>query len=343
MTATTAAPPAAKPRKQSPQLSPQGSSKLAALLLSPTFIVLGLVILYPLISALRESLYQRGEQLDESGFVIEGDIFVGVENYSAVFQGEVADRFWNAFVNTSLFTIISVIFEIIIGVAMALVMHHALRGRGLVRASILVPWAVPTAVSALLWRWIFQTDGVANAILNAEVLWTAEGWQAFWAVVIADTWKTAPFIGLLVLAGLQVIPGEVYEAARVDGANAWMTFWRITLPLVKPALLVAVLFRVLDVLRMFDLPYVMIGPDKRSVETLSMLAFREATNLRYGPAAAYATLLFIFVVIVAFVFVKLLGADVIGEARTRKKTAKDLRLERAKLATTAPITTGGSR
>jgi multiple sugar transport system permease protein len=341
VTTTAPAPPAgeAKPRKTSPQVSPQGSGKLAALLLSPTFIVLGLVIAYPLISALRESLYRREEGLDESGFVVEGERFVGIDNYTAIFQGEVGDRFWNAFVNTSLFTVVSVAIEIVIGVAMALVMHHALRGRGLVRASILVPWAIPTAVSAILWQWIFQADGVANAVLNQQVLWTAEGAQAFWAVVIADTWKTAPFIGLLTLAGLQIISNDVYEAARVDGASAWLTFWRITLPLVKPALLVAVLFRTLDVLRMFDLPYVMIGARKQSVETLSMLAQDEATNLRYGPAAAYATVLFVYVVIVAFVFVKLLGADVVGEARTRRKEDKD-RAARAPKPAPAPAQSG---
>jgi multiple sugar transport system permease protein len=125
-----------------------------------------------------------------------------------------------------------------------------------------------------------------------------------------------------VLAGLQMIPTEVYEAARVDGADAWTRFWRITLPLVKPALLVAVLFRVMDVLRIFDLPYVLIGPRKSSVETLSMLAVDDANQLRYGPAAAYATILFVYVAIVAYIFVKLLGADLIGEARERGKEGR---------------------
>jgi multiple sugar transport system permease protein len=337
--APTAGPP--KTRNQSPQTSPQGSGKLAALLLAPTFIVLGLVIAYPLISALRESLYQRGEQIDENGFVIQGDNFVGVKNYSAIFQGDAADRFWNAFGNTSLFTLFSVSIEIVIGVSMALIMHHALRGKGLVRASILVPWAIPTAVSALLWRWIFQTDGIANAVLNQQILWTAEGQQSFWAVVIADTWKTAPFIGLLTLAGLQIISGEVYEAAKVDGANAWRTFWQITLPLVKPALLVAVLFRVLDVLRMFDLPYVMIGARKHSVETLSMLAFDEAGNVRYGPAAAYATVLFVYVVVIALVFVKLLGADILGEAKAKRKAVKE-RVVRTTLPAAVVISSSGA-
>jgi len=321
-TTTTTAPPTPPESRQRRRNSQREEGRLAALLLSPTFIVLGLVILYPLLAALRESLFERGQQLDADGFVTEGEQFVGLDHYLAIFQGETGTRFWNAFWNTTFFTVVTVAIEVVIGVAMALVMHHTLRGRGLVRASILVPWAVPTAVSALLWRWIFQADGVANEILGQQILWTTEGFHAKLAVIIADTWKTAPFIGLLVLAGLQIIPNELYEAARVDGASAWRQFFQITLPLVKPALLVAVLFRLLDVLRMFDLPFVLIGNQKRSVETLSMLAWDEASNLRYGAAAAYATLLFLYVALIAFVFVKLLGADVIGEARSRYRVAK---------------------
>ncbi|ONI80457.1 sugar ABC transporter permease [Saccharothrix sp. ALI-22-I] len=294
-----------------------GAGRLAVALLSPTFVVLALVVGYPLVAALRESVFREGTDLDESGFVVEGARFVGVDNYASVFAGESAVRFWNAFSNTTVFTVITVSLEVVIGVGMALVMHHALCWRGVVRASILVPWAVPTAVSALLWRWIFQADGVANSIIGQQVLWTTEGWQAKFAIILADVWKTAPFVGLLVLAGLQIIPNDVYEAARVDGASPWRQFWRITLPLVKPALLVAVLFRVLDALRMFDLPYVLIGPRKASAETLSMLAFEEAASLRFGPAAAYATLLFVYVAVTALVFVRLLGADVIGAARER--------------------------
>ncbi|MDQ2584119.1 carbohydrate ABC transporter permease [Saccharothrix yanglingensis] len=296
-----------------------GAGRLAAALLSPTFVVLGLVVGYPLVAALRESVFREGSDLDESGFVVEGTQFVGLDNYLSIFAGESATRFWNAFGNTTLFTVVTVALEVLIGVGMALVMHHAIRFRGVVRASILVPWAVPTAVSALLWKWIFQADGVANAVIGQQILWTTEGWQAKFAVVLADVWKTAPFVGLLVLAGLQIIPNDVYEAARVDGASPWRQFWRITLPLVKPALLVAVLFRVLDALRMFDLPFVLIGQRKESVETLSMVAFDEASSLRFGPAAAYATVLFLYVAITALVFVRLLGADVIGAARERAR------------------------
>jgi multiple sugar transport system permease protein len=308
--------PAEKPKRQ--QRFDEGTGRLAAILLSPTLIVLALVVLFPIISALRESLFQSGQHLDANGFVVQGSQWVGLKNYADIFRGDTGHRFWNAFYNTTFFTVVCVILETVLGVAMALVMAKAFKGRGIVRASILVPWAIPTVISALLWKWIFQADGIANTLIGTQVLWSTEGWQSKFSVIIADTWKTAPFIGLLVLAGLQTIPAEVYEAAKVDGANAWKTFTRITLPLVKPALLVAVLFRILDTLRIFDLPFVLIGPHKDSVETLSMLAFDEANNVRYGPAAAYATVLFLYVAVVAYMFVKILGADVIGEARAKK-------------------------
>jgi trehalose/maltose transport system permease protein len=296
----------------------EGTARLAAVLLSPTLIVLALVVLYPIVSALRESLYTSGTKLDASGFVVKGSTFVGLDNYAAIFKGDTGHRFWTAFYNTTFFTVTCVVLETVLGVAMALIMHKAFKGRSIVRASILVPWAIPTVVSALLWKWIFQADGIANNILGTEILWSTDGWQAKLSVIVADTWKTAPFIGLLVLAGLQTIPAEVYEAAKVDGASVLQTFRRITLPLVRPALLVAVLFRILDTLRIFDLPFVLVGPHKGSVETLSMLGYDEAFNTRYGPAAAYATVLFLYVAAVAYVFVKLLGADVIGEARAKK-------------------------
>lgn len=294
----------------------KATGRLAGMLVSPTLLVLGLVVAYPLIAALRQSFYTQGEGLDANGFVIQGDQFVGLRNYTEMFTGETAQRFWNALWNTSYFTVTTVALETVLGMGMALIMHKAFRGRGLVRASVLVPWAIPTAVSALLWRWIFDSNGVANALLGKQVLWSADGSQAQLAVIIAEVWKTAPFVGLLTLAGLQIIPQELYEAAKVDGAGPWRRFVSITLPLVKPALLVAVLFRMLDALRMFDLPYILIGQQKSSVETLSMLAFQEATNVRYGPAAAYATIIFLYIAVIALVFVKLLGADVIGEARS---------------------------
>ncbi|GAB3280269.1 sugar ABC transporter permease [Actinocorallia lasiicapitis] len=299
-----------------------GSRRFALLLLSPTFLVLALVVGYPVLAGFRESLYAKSDGLTADGFVKEGSEFVGLKNYTALFSGDRGDAFLNAFWNTTFFTITTVLLETVIGICLALIMHQALRGRAIIRASVLVPWAVPTAMSGLLWRWIFQPDGIANTLLGHQILWTADGFQSKIAVIIAEVWKTSPFIGLLVLAGLQVIPKEVYEAASVDGATALQKFWRITLPLVKPALMVAVLFRLMDALRMFDLPYVLIGGHKDSVETLSMLAWDEAGNLRYGVGTAYATVLFVYIAVIAYVFVKILGADVIGTARENRKARK---------------------
>lgn len=304
-------------------------SRLAAILVSPTVLVLVLVIGYPILAALIDSTFGTKGLDPETGFVSETAPFVGAQNY---IDALTSPRFWNAFYNTSFFTVTSVAFETAIGVAMALIMQRAIRGRGIVRAAILVPWAIPTVVSAILWRWIFNTDGIANTILGQQILWTADGFAAQVTVIVADVWKTAPFIGLLVLAGLQIIPEEVYEAARVDGAGAWRRFAMITLPLVKPALLVAVLFRLLDALRMFDLPYVLIGPRKQSVETLSMIAQDGAVNLRYGAAAAIAVLLFIYVFAVAFVFVNFLGADVFSDDGDADGKTRHPRRQRVKFS-----------
>jgi multiple sugar transport system permease protein len=318
MTTTTASPAGAQSGTPQPAGSRRrgertaGEGRMAAMLLSPTLLVLALVIAYPLISAIHQSLFRAESGLDADGFVAEGETFVGLANYADLFVGESGRRFLNAFGNTTFFTVTTVLLETILGLALALAMNRAFKGRSFLRASILVPWAVPTAVSGLLWRWIFQSDGIANTLLGSEILWTAEGNASKVAVIIAEVWKTAPFIGLLVLAGMQIIPEEVYEAAKIDGAGWWRQLGSITLPLVKPTLLVAVLFRMLDALRMFDLPFVLIGPGKESVETLSILAWDESNQLRYGSASAFAVVLFLYVAAVAIVFVKVLGADVTG-------------------------------
>jgi len=308
-----------------------GQGRLAWMLLAPTLLVIILVAGIPVIMSIRESFFQTNSGVDpNTGMVAGGEQFVGLQNFTDVFSGQndvtgsygTMDRFWNAFLNTTFFTIVCVLLETVLGVIMAIIMSKAFTGRGVVRAGILVPWAIPTIVSALMWKLIFDEAGVANRILGTQVLWLADSGASFWAIVIADVWKTAPFIGLLTLAGLQTIPAEVYEAAKVDGASTWQQFVRITLPMVKPTLVVAVLFRTLDTLRMFDLPYGMIGPGKYRVETLSIFSYQEATQTRYGPAAAYAIVLFIYVLLVAFLFVKLLGADVIGDSGMPKKKKK---------------------
>ncbi|HLL62173.1 MAG TPA: sugar ABC transporter permease [Propionibacteriaceae bacterium] len=308
-----------------------GQGRLAWILLAPTLLVIIVVAGIPVLMSIRESVFQTSRGVDPTtGLIAGGESFVGLKNFTDIFAGQnqvtgsfgTMDRFWNAFWNTTAITVVCVILETILGVAMALIMAKAFRGRGVVRAGILVPWAIPTIVSALMWKLIFDEAGVMNRILGTQILWLADSGASFWAIVIADVWKTAPFIGLLTLAGLQTIPAEVYEAAKVDGATAWQAFIRITLPMVKPTLVVAVLFRTLDTMRMFDLPYGMIGPGKYRVETLSIFSYQEATQERYGPAAAYAIVLFLYVMLVAFLFVKLLGADVIGDSAPKKKKKK---------------------
>ena len=297
--------------------SSKAQARLAWILISPTVLVLTIVILIPIAQSLYQSLFGR-PRLEDNGFFSTIEPFVGLKNYTDIFSSA-GERFWVAFYNTTLFGVVTVVLETILGVAMALIMHKAMKGRGIVRASILVPWAIPTAVSAILWSWIFNQNGVANAILGRHVMWASGDLSAKAAIIIADVWKTAPYIGLLTLAGLQLIPDEVYEAAKIDGASAWKRFTSITLPLVKPALVVAVVFRALDALRMFDLPYILIGPRKGSVETLSMLVQDESSNSRYGSAAAYALILFLYVFVFAVAFLKITNTDISGNDEARRK------------------------
>ena len=297
--------------------SSKAQARLAWILISPTVLVLTIVILIPIAQSLYQSLFGR-PRLEDNGFFSTIEPFVGLKNYTDIFSSA-GERFWVAFYNTTLFGVVTVVLETVLGVAMALIMHKAMKGRGIVRASILVPWAIPTAVSAILWGWIFNQNGVANAILGRHVMWASGDLSAKAAIIIADVWKTAPYIGLLTLAGLQLIPDEVYEAAKIDGASAWKRFTSITLPLVKPALVVAVVFRALDALRMFDLPYILIGPRKGSVETLSMLVQDESSNSRYGSAAAYALILFLYVFVFAVAFLKITNTDLSGNDEARRK------------------------
>jgi len=336
--------PATTKRKKNPLSDGQGT--LAMLLISPTMAVILFVVGIPILMSVRESLFRRNEGVDPAtGMIAQGETFVGLQNFTDIFTNPqlvpgawgTIDRLLNSFANITFFTVVCVIIETVLGVAMALIMAKAFKGQGLVRAAILVPWAIPTFVSAKMWALIFDADGVMNKILGMQILWLADGPASMLAIIIADVWKTAPFIGLLTLAGLQTIPAEVYEAAKVDGASAWQQFTRITLPMVKPALVVAVLFRTLDTMRMFDLPAGMIGFGKYYVETVSTLAYIENNNLRYGPAAAYSIILFLYIVFVAFVFVKVLGADVVGDDEVKAISAQRKRQkEMAKAANAKP-------
>ncbi|MFC5929084.1 carbohydrate ABC transporter permease [Cryobacterium melibiosiphilum] len=298
------------------------------MLIAPAIIILGIVIVYPVINAIIMS-FQADAGLDpETGLFTEGG-FAGFSNYTgwllqqcggpngttvACSPGTLGAQFWEAFGTTFYFTIVTVALETVIGFWMALIMSRAFRGRSLLRASVLVPWAIPTAVTAKLWFFIFAFQGVINAVFNTDVLWTGSEGPARWAIIIADVWKTTPFMALLILAGLQIIPGDVYEAAKMDGASTWQRFRHITLPLVRPALMVAILFRVLDALRMYDLPQIMTG-GANGTTTLSILVV-EQIRQGFNAAAALSTITFLIIFIVAFIFVRFLGANAVDAATT---------------------------
>jgi multiple sugar transport system permease protein len=304
--ATETVRPARVRRRGGPARTSEGAradARLALRLLIPAGIVLVVIIAYPVVRAIWLSLYSDAR--------FGTSVFVGFRNYIRAFVGTGADTFWPAFWFTTLLTLITMAFELVIGFSMALIMNKAFRGRGLVRASVLVPWAIPTAVSAQLWLWNFNPNGVVNAVFHTNIIWTGSHWPSFWAIVIADVWKTAPFIALLVLAGLQIIPSEVYEAARVDGATAIQSFWRITLPLVKSAVIVAVLFRMLDVLRIFDLPFIMTNGANQT-ETLSTIAYKESIqNLHPSYGSTLSTITFFYIVLAVFLVNLLARADIV--------------------------------
>jgi multiple sugar transport system permease protein len=304
-------------------------NRLGLYLIAPSIIVLLIVIGYPVVRAVVMS-FQKDAGLDPAtGLFVEGG-FAGFSNYTHwLFEqcgdvkcppGTLGSQFWESFWTTVFFTVATVVIEVCLGMWMALVMSRAFKGRGLLRASVLVPWSIPTAVTAKLWFFIFAFEGIANRLLGAEILWTGSEWPARFAVIVADVWKTTPFIALLILAGLQIIPEDVYEAAKVDGATRWQRFTRITLPLVKPALMVAVLFRVLDVLRIFDLPYILTG-GANNTSTLSILVVNQIRQ-GFNSAAALSTITFVFIFLVAFVFVRVLGANVVQTTQSQQKGAR---------------------
>lgn len=306
----------------------------AALLITPALLTLAVVIGYPVIRAIMLS-FQGNRRLDpETGTFVEGG-FAGLENYlywitnrcmspsgevTVCPPGVIATDFWPAVKITIFFAVTTVLLETILGIMMALIMNGDYRGRGLVRAAVLIPWAIPTAVTAKLWQFMFAPQGIVNSVLNQQIHWTTDPWAARLAVIIADVWKTAPFMALLILAGLQMIPKDVYEAARIDGASRWQTFIHITLPLVKPALMVAILFRTLDALRMYDLPVIMIsGSSNSPTATISQLVVEDMRQGNFNSASAMSTLIFLLIFAVAFILIKFLGADIAGGTGMEKR------------------------
>ncbi|HXN55329.1 MAG TPA: sugar ABC transporter permease [Myxococcales bacterium] len=274
------------------------SDEKAALFVAPAVAVLGAVAVVPVLAAVWLSLHR-------SIVIFHEQRFIGLGNYRFLLEDA---RFWSALRTTAYFTAVAVSVELVLGLLVALLL---VRGHGLLRAAVLIPWAVPTAVSARLWAWLFNADYGALHRLLPSVDWLGSPTAALHAAILVDVWKTTPFVALLLLAGLQSIPSEVLRAARVDGASPARAFFSITLPLLRPSILLALLFRSLDAFRVFDAIYVLTeGGPGNTTETLSIYAFKtlmRSGDFGYGSALAVAT--FLCVVAISLCFFRVLGRE----------------------------------
>jgi multiple sugar transport system permease protein len=276
--------------------------RLGWMLCAPAVLAMLLVTAYPIIYALALSL----QNLDLR-FPNEGG-WVGLDNYKTVLTSSL---WWTDLFNTAFITVITVTVELVLGMAIAMVMYRAIFGRGAIRAGVLIPYGIVTVVAAFSWQFAFDpaTGFVNNLPLIADdKAWFGDRFSAFAVIIMAEIWKTTPFMALLLLAGLTTIDDGLYEAAKVDGASAWQRFWRITLPLMKPAILVALLFRTLDSFRVFDTIFIMTR-GAQDTESVSILGYNQLiSRLNLGLGSAVSVLIFICVLAIAFVFVRVLGA-----------------------------------
>ncbi len=291
-------------------------ARIAWGLVLPALLTILLVALFPLLWTFWESLH-----LHDLRMPWLGKPFVGADNYVEALRDP---RFWSALGHTAFFAVASVGLELIFGLWLALALNRAFRGRGLVRAAVLVPWAIPTVVSALLWRFMFEgQSGIVNSLLvdlgliGQPVVWFIHPAAAWVPVILADVWKTTPFVALLLLAGLQNIDASLYEAARIDGASVWRQFRHVTLPLLKPAILVALIFRTLDAFRVFDLIYALTGGGPgTSTEPIALYTFNALLqNLQFGYGSALSVIVFAITFCLALLYIRLLGADLTGAKR----------------------------
>jgi multiple sugar transport system permease protein len=275
--------------------------RLGWLLCSPAVIAMLLVTAYPIGYAVVLSLQHLDLRFPEEGG------FAGLSNYETVLTSSL---WWTDVFNTLFITVISVSIELVLGMAIALVMHRAIFGRGIVRTSVLIPYGIVTVVAAFSWQFAFAPDtGFVNhlPLIADDKAWFGDRFSAFAVIIMAEVWKTTPFMALLLLAGLTTIDTGLYEAAKIDGANARQRFFKITLPLIKPAILVALLFRTLDSFRVFDTIFIMTR-GAQDTESVSILGYNQLIGrLNLGLGSAVSVLIFICVLIIAFLFVRLLG------------------------------------
>jgi len=294
----------------------RADARLGLLLAAPAMVTILVIAVIPLAQTIQDSLFQISLKFENAPRP-----FVGLNNYRSVLGDE---SWFNALGVTGLIAGASVAAELVLGMLIALLINRSFRGRGLVRASVLVPWALTTVVSAKMWAWIYDGRyGVANDLLmrlhviDQPIIFLVRPEVTIWAMVAAEIWKTTPFMALLLLAGLQLIPHDLFEAAALDGASRWQAYWRVTLPLLKPTILVALLFRTIDAVRMFDLPRVLTngGPGK-STETVVLYTYNTFfTSLNFGYGSTLAVVIFLIVMFVSFIYIKVLGAPTQGARR----------------------------
>jgi multiple sugar transport system permease protein len=273
----------------------------AYLMIAPAVAILAGVAVYPIVAAAWLSLHRMI-------LVFHEKRFIGASNYAFLLSDA---RFWSALGNTAYFALVAVTLELLLGLGFALLLTAAVPGRGLLRASILVPWAIPTVVSAKLWAWLFNPDyGLVTRLLSlSDVNLLGTPGYAMHAAILVDVWKTTPFVALLLLAGLQTIPQDLYKAAEIDGASRLRTFRSITLPMLRPTIAVALVFRTLDAFRVFDAVYVLTeGGPANTTETLSIYAYKmlmRAGDFGYGSTLSVVT--FFCVMAISVVYLRVLG------------------------------------
>jgi multiple sugar transport system permease protein len=291
--------PTPAPRKTSSRT--RSERKLAWMLCAPAVIVMLAVTAYPILYAFVLSLQKLDLRFPDQ------TEFIGLANYGTVLSSEL---WWLDVWNTFVIMVISVSIELCLGMAIALVMHRAIFGRGVVRTSVLIPYGIITVVAAFAWQFAFAPDtGFVNhlPLISEDMDWFGGRFSSFAVIILAEIWKTTPFMALLLLAGLVTIDNGLYEAAKVDGASAWQRFTRITLPLMKPAILVALLFRTLDGFRVFDTIFIMTR-GAQDTESVSILGYNQLiSRLNLGLGSAVSVLIFICVFLIAFLFVKGFG------------------------------------
>jgi multiple sugar transport system permease protein len=278
--------------------------RLGLTLIAPAAILMILVTAYPIIDAFVLSLQRADLRFPNA------NKFIGLDNYGSVLGSSL---WWQDVWHTVLITLVTVAIELVLGMLLALAMHRAIFIRGAVRAIGLIPYGIVTVVAAFSWRYAWEADsGWIPHLLGLKTDPLASTSGSFIAVIISEVWKTTPFMALLLLGGLALVPDELHEAARVDGATTWQRFWRITIPLMKPAILVALLFRTLDAFRIFDTVYIF-NAGAHGTETVSILGYNQLLNrLNLGLGSAVSVLIFVMVAIIAFIFVKVFGAAAPG-------------------------------